>query len=417
MRFYLRTYGCTLNQADSEMIRGIMLKNRASEAENEEKADVVIINTCTVKGSTEQKTLEYAKRLASSGKKLVIAGCIPQANLRLVEKFIPSACIVGPFSLAHIYEASEGALQGRKLVFLEHEKKSFAQERSGVIARIPIAEGCLGACAYCQTKLARGNLSSYEQKAIVKEISSLLKRGFKEFQLTAQDTGAYGKDIGSSLISLLCELASLRGNFRLRVGMCNPEHALSLKSFANSFASKNIYKFIHLPVQSGSNRVLKEMGRKYTVAQFFRVINSFRVHFPQASIATDIIVGYPTETERDFKLSLALIKKLQPNVVNVSKFTPRPLTRAAKLTMLSPHVINARSVKMSALCRELTEQKNRALIGKEFEVLVTECSRGSLKGRTNAYNQMVIRGKAKLGEFVKVRVTEATTTSLIGETL
>ena len=414
-RVFIRTYGCTMNQSDSEAMAGIVLANGMQLAADPGKADVIILNTCTVKGSTEQKILFEIGRLVAAHRRLVVAGCLPEAQLELVRKHAPGAPIVGTRSITHIAEAVGAAMKGRKAEFFEkdEEKLELPRLRGSIIAKIPIAEGCLGACSYCITKLARGQLRSYPEKLILEEISRCVEKGCREIQLTAQDTGAYGKERGTNLAKLLRRISSIPGDFRVRVGMMNPEHALSmLPDLIAAYRSPKIYKFIHIPVQSGNDGVLKDMRRKYSVADFRKVIRAFRRAFPEITIATDIIVGYPAETNAAFNGTLKLLREMKFDIVNVSKFTPRPFTQAAKLRQLPNSEVKRRSKEASALCRSISLAKNKKLVGKRFRVLITEKQEKGFSGRTDSYKQVAVR-KAKVGEFAAARIAGATSACLL----
>lgn len=411
MRYHLITYGCTLNKADSDVIRAILLSNGLEESPTEQDADVIILNTCTVKGATEQKILMRIRRL--SHKPLVVAGCMSSANVKLIEKNAPRASIVGPSSITHIHEAAMGAAAGRRLVFLAREPKSgLPRIHESIIARIPIAEGCLGACTFCQTRIARGELMSYSVDGLVKEARRCVTDGFKELQLTAQDTGAYGKDNGTSLAELLEQIDRIDGKFLTRIGMMNPQHLKEPERLLQAYASDKIYKFAHIPVQSGNDGVLKDMNRFYSVNDFIEAVSSFRRSFPEMTLSTDIIVGFPSESEEAFKDSCALMKKIKPDIVNVSKFTPRPGTVASKMKQLPNKEVKQRSEIMSALCKRIELEKNRELVGKRYTVLLTELSK-TTTGRNINYKQIVVDGK--LGTFIEAKVTSARSNYLKAE--
>lgn len=415
-RVFIKTYGCTMNQSDSEVMAGIILASGMKLAPDENAADVLILNTCTVKGATEQKIIHKVKELLSAKKKIVLAGCLPEADLALIRKYAPRVPIVGTRSLTHIADAVRAALEGKTVEFFNkrEEKLELPRLRGSVIAKIPIAEGCVSACSFCATKLARGNLRSYPEEAIISEVGMCVKKGCKEIQLTAQDTGAYGLDSGTNIARLLHKISELPGDFRVRVGMMNPEHALKmLPGLIDSFRSPKIYKFTHIPVQSGNDKVLKDMRRRYAVKDFLALIRALRKKFPELTLATDIIVGYPTETEEAFEDTLRLLRKLRFDIVNVSKFTPRPHTPAAKLRPLPSGEVKCRSEIASALCRRITLEKNKKLVGKTFRVLITERQAKGFSGRTDSYRQVAMK-KGVPGAFVEARIAGATNSYLFG---
>ena len=414
---FIRTYGCTYNHADSDTLAGVLAAAGYRIAEREEDAGVIVINTCTVKGATEQKTLEKIKSLVASKTPFVICGCLSEANPALVRKYAPAAPFVGTRSLSRIPIAIEAALArapSDSLAACDENKFSLPRVHGSVFARIPLAEGCLGACAYCQTKRARGALKSYPPGDIVREVERCVQNGSREIQLTAQDTGAYGFDIKTDLPSLINRISAIEGEFRVRVGMINPEHALRLlPELLDAYDSEKVYKFLHIPVQSGSDRVLRDMRRNYTIDDALNVIRAFRKRFPDSTIATDIIVGYPTETEADFHRTLALLKKAKFEVVNVSKFTPRPFTPAAQLTQLPNQLMKRRSRETAVLCKSISLEANEKLIGRKFRVLVTEQQRKGFSGRTDAYRQVALAGQQTLGTVKTCRIASATHSYLV----
>jgi MiaB/RimO family radical SAM methylthiotransferase len=230
------------------------------------------------------------------------------------------------------------------------------------------------------------------------------------------DSGAYGMDIGTSLPALLKELLAIDGKFKIRLGMINPQH---LNRFGDELLqlmkSDKFYKFIHIPVQSGSEKVCKAMNRPHTVADFKKWVKTYRKALPDISISTDIIVGYPTETEADFRQTLKLLRETMLDVVNLSKFTSRPGTKAAALKQLPTEVIKKRSGITAALLKKLTDAKNKKYIGKTIEVLMLEKGKEkSMKGRSNNYKQVVLMQQIPLGKIVKARIKSVNHGSLFG---
>jgi len=435
-RVALQTYGCTLNQADSDIIEGI-LANSGYDIVDEDEADVIIINTCTVKGPTENKIIERIKgleirkretgpieagasmvhgtKLRSIGNpKLVFCGCMA-ANSEKLRK-ISDAPIVWPGALANIAEAVEDALMGQVTEYKEMESKdNLARVYSKPIMRIGIAEGCTSNCHFCQTKLARPGLKSMSPQRILQIASQSIAMGAKEIQLTAMDTGAYGLDLDYPLPRLLRCIDELEGDFSVRLGMINPDHVKRLlPELIDAMKGKHIYRFLHIPVQSGSEKVCNDMGRKHTVEDFVDIIERFRQEIPDITIATDVIVGYPTETRDDFSKTLDLLTHMRLDVINLSKFSPRPGTAAKELPQLHNDEIKRRSIEATEHIRRVLANRNREYVGKGLDVLITEKKR-DYTGRTPNYKQVVVKGFAgELGERLKVRITDANHGSLIG---
>ncbi len=409
MKIYFETYGCTLNQADSDIMKGLLMESRHAIVESESEADVIIVNTCTVKGATENKIIERLKALC--GRKVVVAGCLA-VNKKRVRSAVPDAPIVWPSAASRIAEAVDAAVEGLP-VEIKELKRTETNTRfyTAPILRVPISEGCTGNCHFCQTKLARPVLVSYSEKTITEWISEGVARGAREIQLTSMDAGAYGIDRGTNLPELLECINGIDGDFLVRLGMINPEHALKMaKELAGIIKSGKFFRFLHVPVQSGSEKICREMGRKHSVRDFEEVVAFFRKEMPDIAIATDIIVGYPGETEEDFRKTIELIERVKPDVVNLSKFTPRPGTKAAGIKQLPTETIKERSRKTTVVIRKICAENNRKYIGKTLDVLATEKG----KGRTKNYKQVAFGEDAIPGRWIKIKIKEANHGSLFG---
>jgi MiaB-like tRNA modifying enzyme len=342
MKIFVKTFGCTLNQGDSEIIKGILNGKGHKIVGTEEEADMVIVNTCGVKTPTQNRIISYLKK-TSKNKKVIVGGCLP--SMINIKKYAPR--ILGTFDTNSISKLNELVKKPKDIVGREKESR-IGKPRIRVnkeVAIIPIAEGCLGKpCTYCSVKSARGELKSYKKEEITKEVEKAVEEGCRIIKITAQDTGCWGKDINDKLPNLLKDVLKVKGDFKVRLGMMNPNYALEyLDDLIEIYKDKRMIKFIHIPVQSGSNRVIKEMKRNYTVEDFKKVVSKFRKEIKGINISTDIIVGYPTENEEDFKKTIQLIKEVKPEVINLSKFAPRPNTEAAGLKQLQTQVIKERS--------------------------------------------------------------------------
>lgn len=416
IKFFLKTYGCTLNQADSDAIRSLLLQSGCEEA-SEQEADVLMLNTCTVKRATEQKIFQEIKRLNAMNKPIVLAGCLASAMPKKLEKLAPAASLLGPRATARACEVVHAQASGKKLVVLEElDKSSLPFVSGGFFARIPIAEGCVSACTFCQTRIARGNLSSRPIESIVQDVEKAVSLGAFEIQLTAQDIGAYGIDLGISVISLFKAISAVPGDFRVRIGMCNPDHAQNnLSAFEFALSNDKFYKFLHLPAQSGDDGVLSSMARTYSVVQFEKLVSDLREICPDLTLSTDIITGFPTESHEAFLATLELLERVRFDVVNVSRFTPRPGTPADKMPQLPNTIINDRTRECARLCRKISLEKNEAWIGREFSVRVLEKLKTPV-GRNDFYKPVAVPG-AKLGALVKVKATGASTSCVLSKIL
>jgi threonylcarbamoyladenosine tRNA methylthiotransferase CDKAL1 len=410
MKIIFKTYGCTLNRADTEMMEAIARQGKHEIVENEDDADVVVVNTCTVKLPTENKIISYLNGLKKKGKTFVIAGCMT-VDKKIQDTF--NAPMLGPSSLRHINEAISDAAEGRRSHYGVLETKDFLPKGfTPPIARIAICDGCTDKCHFCQSRLARPKLISQGMKSIKVSLEKALGLGCREIELSGCDTGAYGLDIGTDVTELLKELCRTNGDFRIRLGMANPHHVKRLLGkLVNVYKNPKMFKFLHASVQSGSEKVAREMGRGHSVADFESIIKILRREIPDVMVETDIIVGYPTETEEDFNETMAMLERVRPDIVNLSKFTPRRGTVAAEMKQLPSETIKQRSVKVADLLKNQGLENNVKFLGKKINILVTEEG----KGRANSYKQVAFIGKAELGSRIDVAITGFTHTTLLGK--
>lgn len=416
MKVSIETYGCAANHADGEAMAGV-LEARGHEIVGE-GGDVVVVNTCTVKTPTERRMRRRLRGLAGAGARVVVAGCMPAAQPDLVDEF-PSFSFIGVNS-GDIAAAVSAAGLGERYVSIEEAsgKESLPSVRSNpVVLILPVSEGCLGACSYCITRLARRGLRSYRMGVLVQRVEEAASHGVKEIWVTSQDTGAYGMDFGGSLPQLLCAVAGVSGDFRVRVGMMNPHHALGmLDELTGAFKNEKIYGFAHVPVQSGDDGVLSDMGRPYSVDDFIEVVSAFRRKL-DATVSTDVICGYPTESESAFENTMELIKKVEPDVLNVSRFWPRPGTAAAGLPQLPGRVTKDRSRRAGRLFEEVGLARNGRWVGWRGRALVSEENPdGSFTARNQQYKPIIVKaGRRLLGRWIDVEIKEATHYDLRGK--
>jgi MiaB-like tRNA modifying enzyme len=285
---------------------------------------------------------------------------------------------------------------------------------------VPISTGCKGKCSYCITRLARGELQSYSEEKILKEISSAVALGKLEIRLTAQDTGCYGLDSNTNLAELINHISLLKtkSEFRLRVGMMNPDSVRPiLDSVIRSYEKARVFKFLHVPVQSGDDGILRAMGRSYSVSEFLKILKDFRAHHQKLTVSTDIIVGYPGESDEQFSRSLELIRKLKPNIVNITRFSPRPGTPAGRLkSKLTGSQIKDRSRRLTELRFGISNELNKGELGEEYRVLVTErVKKGTVLCRNDNYLPIVVKQVLPLSTWQYVHVIDATDSYVIGE--
>jgi MiaB-like tRNA modifying enzyme len=354
----VQVHGCPSNTADYEVSLGLLKQAGFEIADSPEKADVNLLFTCTVKLTSSQRMISIIKKLAQAGKPLIVAGCMPKTEHRMIEKIAPDASMVGPDSIEHMVEAVHAAIKGNKVIFVADGRKAktgfprIRKERN--VGIIVASSGCLSDCSYCSVKFARGKLRSYPIDELAKEAETLVEDGCKEIQITSQDNGCYGADIGTNIAELLERICKVPGDFKIRVGMMNPTYVREPKLLASLIAAykhPKVSKFLHVPVQSGSDKILRAMKRGYSVSDFEKIVAAFRAEIPDIYISTDVIVGFPGETEEYFQKTIALIEKIKPGKVNVSKFGARPNTEAARMEQLDAKTIGERSRKLHGLVK------------------------------------------------------------------
>ncbi len=410
-KVFLEWHGCTLNKGESERMLGMLSRQGFALASKPGNADIVIFNGCAVKHSTEQRMFSRLSALSELQKKrgfeLIVFGCLVEICRERLEKNFPGAVLIGlDFgALAeHLgFSFSQGVLSLEPVRFNEF------------VSIIPVSTGCLGACSYCCVSRARGNLCSFPVQGIKKAFSSALENA-KEVWLTSNDTACYGLDVGSSLPEMLHELLSVDGDFRVRIGMMNPAQAKKFfPELLSCFEDERLFRFLHLPVQSGSDRVLKKMNRGYSVAEFKKMVREARDFDSDFSIATDIIAGFPSESSADFEKSVSLLMETMPDVVNISAFGKRPFARANAFPgQIDSAEKKLRTKKLTEVVRGIGLERNKRLLGSIQHVLVSEFGeKGGFVGRTNAYKPVVVRENL-LGQFARVRIASVHPTFLEG---
>ncbi len=423
-KIYIETFGCSLNLSDTEFLAGELLK-KGFTISNFEEADIIIVNTCAVKEPTERKVLNYLRRIDKLGKAKIIAGCLPKINLDAVKKAIPSFnLIITPSAYPRISEVIELVSKGVKGLIVDDNIqpplfRGFQVKRK--IGIIPIAYGCLSECSYCCVRLARGRLRSYSLNQVIEYASNLVSKGCVELWLTAQDTAAYGFDINTDLSQLITAVNMIPGDFKVRVGMMNPKNAYRiLPSLVEAFSGDKIYKFIHIPVQSGDNEILEKMNRGYTVEVFKEIIDKFREKHSNITVSTDIIVGFPGESERQFENSLKLVEVVQPDIVNISRYGDRPGAYSINLPgKLKGSIIKKRSRILTELVHSVSLERNSKWLNWTGEVtVVEEAPRNGYIARNYAYKPIFLKtSSVKIGEKHLIRVVDYKPGYLIGEML
>jgi len=424
-RVFVKNFGCSSNVADGEVLAGCLTEAGFQLAASESEADLIIYNTCAVKGPTENRIIDVLKH-APKDKKIVVAGCLTKISFERLCREAHFDGAVGPSVGKEIVDVAKRVLAGEKVVDLVTAKNkpllSLPRHQTNpIISIVPVNFGCLGSCTYCCVVFARGHLRSYSIKEVLDRVQSDYEAGAKEFWITSQDTAAYGRDLGTDLAELLTALGGLAGDFRVRVGMMTPNLVTEMQSrLITAFDNPKIFKFLHLPVQSGDDTVLQYMRRFYTAAEFKATVNTFRNEFPKLTLATDIIVGFPGETEEAFNSTLKLLEEVKPDIVNVSKFFARPKTVAARMNdcLVDKEETKRRSTLAAELVKRLSAERNQRWVGWTGEMLVDEKGKfeGSWVGRNFTYKPIAIQSADNLiGKTLRVKVIEASGTYLKGE--
>ena len=437
-KLFIETYGCQMNVADSEVVASVMRLAGYEMAETEEDADAVFLNTCSIRDNAEQKIFSRLDYFASLRKKrkdehiiLGVLGCMAErVKDELIERHGVDI-VAGPDSYLSLPELVAAAEMGEKAINVElsatETYRDVIPQRIGhsrISGFISIMRGCNNFCSYCIVPYTRGRERSREPRSILNELADMRERGFKEVTLLGQNVNSYryvqedGSVLGfAGLLKLVAEAAP---EMRVRFTTSHPKDMND--DIINVIASvPNVCKHIHLPVQSGSNSVLKAMNRKYTREWYLDRIAAIRNVMPDCGITTDMFTGFHGETEEDFEQTLSLMREVGFDSAFMFKYSERPGTYASKHLPddVSEKVKIDRLNRMIALQNELSAESNRRDVGKTFEVLVegvSKRSREQLFGRTSQ-NKVVVfpRGNHRIGDFVNVRVIDSSSATLIGE--
>jgi len=417
-KIFVEAYGCSASFADSEMISGLIQNGGHTLVDNSLESDLNIVVTCSVKDATANKMIHRIKSLKA--KPLVVAGCLPKAETSTVEKFTENASLLGPNSLGRTLQVIDSTLKGRKQIALEDSdlsKIGLPKVRlNQTVGIVEIASGCMSECTFCQTKLSKGDLSSYRLGDIVRQVQTEIKEGCKEIWLTSTDNGCYGFDIGTNLPSLVNAVAEIPEDFMIRVGMMNPMYMPRIKEgLIESYNNDKVFKFLHIPVQSGSDKVLHDMKRGHTSNTYREIVKKAKERFVDFTISTDIIVGFPSETEEDFQKTVNLLDETRPDVVNLSRYSARPGTEAAEWEQIDVSEVKRRSKLIFEQINKISIENNKRWIGWTGKVLFDEKTDEGIKGRNFAYKPVFVRDEVEIGQYHMIQITDITVNTLLGK--
>ena len=461
--------GCAANFGDGEKIARILSQKDSvrfgfPEQGSKEVPDEFYLNVCTVKGNAG--AIKLLRRVMDEypGSKIYITGCAPkdlrEEIARITDKVIYTDReeVDARFRLGGRNDVESGGRNdvesgarndaecgarndaGREArndevrdgsSRSEDDKRGMATLReSPYVGIVNIEEGCLDACAFCSTHLVKGRLHSYSPEIIESQVRQLTSDGCKEIQLTGQDCACYGFDIGTNLAELVQRiLAHVPGDYKIRLGMGNPRHmAPYLEALLDCFADERLYRFIHVPVQSGSDRVLRAMNRRHTVEDYSRVAGAIAERFGDLfTLSTDLIVGHPGETQEDFDLTLKLLESTRPTVANITRFVARPGTPAARMEAgASPEyapvadtVKHERSAALAAAFQRIATENNRKWVGTRCTAVTEKPGyrEGTTICRNAAYRPVAVQGDYPAGVSLDVRITGAEPFALLAEVL
>ena len=408
MKYFVESYGCTMNYGEGEQLSKKMDSLGHVRVDSIKEADIVILNTCTVVETTEKNMIRRMGDLKKEGKKVIVTGCMAKVQPKRIMIRLPDSIIIPPDRYGDFTDLVSGEYGCSDPV---------SAPRYGMSAILPIAQGCLGNCSYCITRFARGHLRSYPEDELVEEFNRMLDDGAKEILITAQDTACYGKDIGTDLPHLIERFLERDGDYRIRIGMMNPNYLEPIADrLLDLMKDRRVYRFLHIPVQSGSDDVLKNMRRRYTAEGFLSMVERMREKVPDISISTDMITGFPGETDEDHRKSVELIRRLHADTVNITRFSVRPGTDAASMKgQIQGNVSKERSTELTGTKMEVEYDVNRNLVGKRFRVLVTEKGKeGTVITRTENYRPVGIDEDIPLGTFIDAEVIDCASTYVTG---
>ena len=428
MNFYIETYGCQMNEADSEVVTSIMSTAGYVQASVLDKAEVIFVNTCAVRENAEARVygrlgdFKHLKK-ANPGVIVGVLGCMAERlrkDLMESESFVD--LVVGPDEYRNLPKLVESAVAGEKgiavrLSRVENYDDIIPFRADGINAWISVMRGCDKFCTFCVVPFTRGRERSRSTTSIVREVEDLAKRGFKEVTLLGQNVNSY-LDQSSDFADLLTAVANVDRSVRIRFTTSHPQD-MSEKLIGVIAQNPNVCNYVHLPVQSGSDRVLGLMNRTYSTEHYLRLVAKIKRAIPGVSLSTDIIAGFPTETVEDHRSTIELLKEVGYDGAFTFKYSPRENTKAWNMADDIPEEVKVERLnEIIDVQRGISFQKNQELIGSTVEVLVEGESRKSANefcGRTET-NKMVVfpRNGYRAGDYIHVRVERANSATLFG---
>lgn len=431
VKIHFKTFGCPTNFSESESMSALLKKATFELVDNIEEAFVVILNICTVKGNVVPLREIRKVRENHPHKKIIVAGCITNDIIPEIKEIDESISLISTNSIEEIVSLVEETINDNPIDILTPsenpgEKANLPRiRRQKHIAIMPICSGCTGKCAYCSVRVVKGELISYPMERITEQCRKAIMQGAKEIWITAQDTASYMKDKNENtkLPELIENIAKIPGNFKIRVGMMNINNLMPvLGDIIRVMNNEKVFKFLHLPLQSGSDAILKKMKRKYTTRDFEITVKTLRENIPNLTINTDIITGFPGEAAEHFNESKEFIDKLKPNALFVNKFRPRPGTEAAEMEeQVKGEDAKGRAKALTSIFEWSAYLINKQWLNWTGEVIIEEIGKegtNTVVGRNLSYKPIIIDNKLKnlnLGDIKRVKITNYSKHDLKGE--
>lgn len=430
---YVRSFGCQLNISDGEKIKGLLKSMGCILTDDENDADIIILNTCAVRENAEDRVFGIVgsmKKLKELKPSLIIgiSGCMT-AQEHIAEKIKKSYpqvdFVVGTSALSSIPRLLSECLKGQKFGVDISEYDDFSQETvqvrdSSFKASVPIMFGCNNFCTYCIVPYVRGRERSRRQEDIVSEVKNLVQNGYKEIMMLGQNVNSYGNDLGetNAFPKLLRELDRIDGDFIIRFMSSHPKDATK-ELIDTIFECGKVAKHLHLPLQSGSSDVLHRMNRRYTAEKYLETVDYIRSKAPDFSLTTDLIVGFPNETDKDFEATLDIIKRVKYDNIYSFIYSKRSGTRAAEMDDATPDDVKSQRMRqLLEVQREISSENYRRFIGRKMRVLVDDISKKRechVTGKSNEFIIVEFEGdKSLIGQFVDVEITDAMNWAVLG---
>lgn len=437
-KYCVVTYGCQMNLHESEKISGILSGMGMSAVNEPENADVVVFNTCCIRDTAERRALGNIGKMKELKKKnknllIVVTGCMTQQNgfaENMKERYQYVDVILGTHNISDLENQIRIRLEKKKRVAAVLDTDGYIDDETTPVTRtsfpnawVNINYGCNNFCTYCIVPYVRGRERSRDMKSIISECEKLINDGYKEITLLGQNVNSYGNDVPDENVNfanLLREVAKIDGKFRIRFMTSHPKDLTEdvVKAIRDN---DKICNNIHLPIQAGSNSVLKNMNRRYTREHYLGLIDMIRRYLPDCGITTDIMVGFPYETEEDFLDTMDIIEKVRFSTAFTFIYSVRKGTKAAEMPQIPYEIKQNRIKRLIARQNEITEEISKDYVGNVYEILVEgmqEKKNGYVVGRTESGRLVSAKGdESMIGEFKNVKITAVKNAQLLGEIL